>query len=357
MSKTHSSLAALTLLLLTGAGCFGLGGGTKAPVAAVGGMWVSESAGDTWLSKSVVPTATGSSSISGQDILAIEQDPTDPSTIYIGTKTSGLFYSLDGGESWLRPEDKDASSGSILAIEVDPKNICTYFVLKSDRLLKTTTCGRAFDNAAYVETRTDSGLTALAIDWYNPKTILIGTTEGDVLRSLDGGSTWAALYRADGEVSAIAISNADSRILLVGTTSKSLKRSVDGGGTWTDLKKTLTDFDKSGKVYGFDQTATGSRILMRNGFGLMFSDDNGATWNPISLVTSEAEVTVKAAAISPTNKDLMYYATSNAFYASTSGGKAWSTSNLPSTAAASVMHVDTGKTERVFLGVVLPPKK
>ena len=356
MYKTRSTLAALTLLLATGAGCFGLGG-TKAPVTVAGGVWVSETAGDAWASKSVLPTATGSSSIGGMDVLTLEQDPTDASTLYIGTKSSGLFYSLDGGESWLRPEDKEVSMGAITAIEVDPKNICTYFVLKANRLLKTTTCGRAFDNGAYVETRTDSTLTALAIDWYNPKTILLGTSEGDVLRSLDSGATWAAIYRADNAVSSIEISNADSRVLLVGTQSRGLKRSTDAGGTWTDLKKTLDSYDKSEKVYGFDQTADGSRVLMHSGYGLMSSDDNGGTWNPIALVTSEAEVTVRAAAISPTNKNVMYYATQNAFYASTSGGQAWSTANLPSANAASIIHVDAGSPERVFLGVVSIEKK
>jgi photosystem II stability/assembly factor-like uncharacterized protein len=277
--------------------------------------------------------------------------------MYVGSQTNGLFYSLDGGESWLRPEDKTATTGSILAIEVDPKNICTYYVLKADRLLKTTTCGREFDNEAYVETRSDSTLTALAIDWYNSKSVLLGTSEGDVLRSMDGGQTWSAIERANNAITSIAISNADSRIILVGTKSHGPQRTTDAGVTWTDEKKSLADFDKSEKVYGFSQTSDGSRVLMHSGYGLMYSDDNGATWNPIALVTSEAEVTVKAAAISPKDKNVMYYATSNAFYASTSAGSAWSTANLPSVAAASVIHVDVGDPSRIFLGVILPPKK
>lgn len=356
MSKTFPIIAALSLLLATGAGCFGLGG-SKAPAPTLGGVWLSNTAGEAWVSKSTLLNAVGNATISGLDVLTFEQDPSDASTLYVGTKTSGLFQSLDGGESWLRPEDKSASTGSILAVEVDPKNICTYFVLKADRLLKTETCGREFDNEAYVETRTDSKLTALAIDWYNPKAILLGTSEGDVLRSLDGGDTWAALYRAGNSVTSITVSNADSRILIVGTESQGLKRSIDAGMTWIDLKKSLADFDRSAKVYGLDQTSDGSRLLMHNGYGLMYSDDSGATWNPIALVTSEAEVTVRAAAIAPDNKDAMYYATSNAFYASTSAGQAWSTANLPSTAAASVIHVDAGDAERIFLGVVLPEKK
>ena len=350
MSKTRSTLVALTLLLSTGAGCFGLGG-SSTPSVAVGGIWVSENSGSTWTSKSVLPTATGSSTINGLDILTIEQDPSDASAIYIGSKTSGLFYTLDAGETWLRPEDKAAASGSVLAIEVDPRNICTYYVLKSDRLLKTTTCGREFDTETYVETRTDEALTALAIDWYSPDTLLLGTTQGDVLRSLDGGDTWAAVHRARNTIVDIEVSNADSRIVLVGTRSQGIHRSTDGGVTWTDMEDALEDFSKASNVYGLSQTADGSRVLMRGAYGLVKSDDNGLTWSGISLVTSSGEVVVRAAELSPDNKDLMYYSAGSTFYTSTSGGNAWSTTNLPTTRAASVIHVDEGNEDRLYLGV------
>lgn len=336
--------------MVMGAGC--LLGGSKAPTAATGGLWVSETAGESWAPKSTLLSAAGNGSINGLDILTIEQDPSDASVMYLGTKTSGLFYTLDGGESWQRPEDKVASSGAILAVEVDPKNVCTYYVLKADRLLKTTTCGREFDNEAYVETRTEESLTALAIDWYNPKTLLLGTTRGDVLRSLDGGATWTAIDRVDSDVTAIAVSNADSRIVLVGTKSRGIYRTTDGGATWTEMKKEFDEFEKAKNVSSFAQTKDGSRFLMRSGYGLMYSDDSGASWNPIALVTDSAEVAVRTADISPTNKDEMYYATATTFYASTSGGKAWSTANLPSTRAASVIHVDAGNTAQLFLGVI-----
>lgn len=351
MSKSRATIVALSVLLMTGAGCLSLGG-DKAPTTAAGGVWLSETAGESWVGKSVFPTAEGINSINGLDILSIEQDPKDASTLYVGSKTSGVFYSLDGGESWARPEDDLASTGSILDIEVDPRNICTYFILKTDRLMKTTTCGREFDNEAYVETRAEEGLTSIAIDWYNPNTIYLGTTQGDILKSTDGGSTWAAAYRANGGIMDIQVSNADSRIVLAGTRSRGVVRSTDSGATWTDLKDELSDFSKAANVYDFSQTASGDRILMRGGYGLLYSDDNGGTWNAIPLVTSSGEVTVQAAALDPKNKNNMYYATSTTFYASTSGGTAWSTANLPSTRAASVIHVDAADSSRVFLGVV-----
>jgi photosystem II stability/assembly factor-like uncharacterized protein len=285
------------------------------------------------------------------DILTIEQDPSDASALYIGSKTSGLFYSLDSGDSWLRPEEKLASSGSVLAVEVDPRNVCTYYILKADRLLKTTTCGRDFDIETYVETRTDEALTALAIDWYNPNTLLIGTTQGDIIRSLDAGATWTAVYRARNPIVELMVSNADSRIVLAGTASDGIFRSADGGTTWGSLEENLKAFANSDKVLGISQTADGSRLLLRSSFGLMISDDQAITWKGLRLVTA-AGGGISAAEVAPENKDLIYYSAGATFYTSTSGGDAWSTSSLPSIRPASLIHVDEGNGERIYLGVM-----
>lgn len=349
MSKSRSSFLALALLLLAGAGC--LGGSSDAPAAATGGIWVSESNGSSWASKSALPTATGTSTINGLDVLNIEQDPSDSSALYLGSKTSGVFYSLDNGESWMRPENKVAASGSVFGVEVDPRNVCTYYVLKADRLLKTTTCGRDFDVETYVETRTDESLTALALDWYNPQTVFIGTTQGDILRSLDGGETWTAVYRARNPIVEIEMSNTDSRVILAGTATKGIFRSTDGGTTWTSMEESMSAFANSSKVLGFSQTADGSRILLRSGFGLMISDDQGVTWKGLRLVTA-AGGGISAAEVAPQNKDLIYYAAGSTFYTSTSGGSAWSTSTLPSARPASFIHVDESNADRIYLGVM-----
>jgi photosystem II stability/assembly factor-like uncharacterized protein len=351
MSPYRSLLPAVAVLLMTGAGCLGFGGSEPA-TSSTGGLWVSENAGTTWEARSTLLTATGASSINGLDILAFEQDPTDATVVYAGSKTNGLFYSTDGGASWLRPEDKEASSGSVLGIEVDPNDICTYYVLKPQRLLKTETCGREFNIEAYVETRTDEALTTLAIDWYKPSTLFIGTTEGDVLRSTDSGETWTAIYRARNSVTDIAVSNADSRIIYVGTRSNGVFRSTDGGTTWVDSDTALEDYKKADNVYSFAQTADGSRVLMSSAYGLLYSDDNGVTWNGVSLVTSAGEVTVRAAEISPEDKQNFYYSTGNTFYSSTSSGSSWKTTNLPTSRAAAVIRVDQDNNERVYLGVV-----
>jgi photosystem II stability/assembly factor-like uncharacterized protein len=350
MSTSRSLVAVLGVLLLTGAGCFGLGG--SAPTQATGGFWISDDAGETWANKSVLPTAAGISSISGLDILSIEQDPSDPSALYLGTKTSGMFYSLDGGESWLRPEYKDAMSGTVLDVQVDPRNVCVHYLLKSTRLYKTETCGREYDNETYVETRTDETLTALAVDWYDPDRIWLSTSQGDILRSIDAGSTWTAVHRANNFITDLEVSNADSRVIFAGTRNRGVLRSTDGGATWVSLEENLEGFSKADNVYEFVQSTDGTRLLASSPFGILLTEDNGDTWTKIPLVTNTNEVTVRAIGISTTDPDTLYYGTNNAFYISTSNGSSWSTSSLPSTRAASVIRVDAEDGNKLYFGGV-----
>ncbi len=90
---------------------------------------------------------------------------------------------------------------------------------------------------------------------------------------------------------------------------------------------------------------------MSSEYGILKSTDNGSTWTSVPLVTASGEVTVRAIGVAPENGDTIYYGTASTFYRSTSGGSAWSTSDLPGTRGASVIHVDAADANNIFLGV------
>jgi photosystem II stability/assembly factor-like uncharacterized protein len=355
--KTKIVLAGLVLTLV-GAGCLGGGSNVK---TGTGGVWSSLNGGKSWSAKNTLVTATALSSISGADILSLERDPSNANVLYAGTKESGLLYSLDGGASFQRPPEETqfdlVRKGAILDIAVDPKDPCTFYVLKSDRLMKTESCGRTFDTETYVETRTNEELTALALDWYNSENVWLGTTAGDVIRSTDGGNNWATLNRVKDEVTALLISNADSRIILVGTARNSLYRTTDSGATWTSLEKDLRDFKKADRVSGFAETADGKTVIMNTAYGLLKSEDNGATWKGLTLVTAEGEVKIFTMGVAPTDGDVIVYGTDSTFYRSTNGGSSWTTQELPTSRAASVILFDPEDANSMLLGVQAIEKK
>ncbi|KKW29638.1 MAG: hypothetical protein UY72_C0037G0007 [Candidatus Uhrbacteria bacterium GW2011_GWD2_52_7] len=347
---TTAALAAT--LVLMGAGC--LGGGSS--TSGVGGVWQSDDGGQSWTATNTLLTSSGASSIGETDILTVEHDPQDASAVYAGTSSNGLLVSLDGGLSWTRPENEEMRSGAVLAIEVDPTDVCTYFVMKKSLVAKTEDCGRSFNTQAYVETQTEEQLTAMVVDWYSPNIVWLGNSAGDVMRSTDGGENWSMVYRVKGDVTSIIVSNADSRIVMVGTKSKGMYRTWDSGVSWTEYEETLKDFKGSDKVLGFSQTNDGSVLVMSSEYGLLVSKDKGDSWSGVSLLTARGEVDILAVAVAPTDGDTMMYATANTFYRSTSGGSAWETSELPSGRSVGTLVVNPANENAVILGTVTPEK-
>ena len=310
MTNAARYLVPVAMLAFLGAGCLGGGGATGDD----GGFFVSTDGGKTWEQSVALPSATGVGTIANVDSVALEIDPSDPSAYYLGTAANGVLYSYDSGTSWLRPENETARSGKVLAVEVDPRDVCTYYVLKSTRVMKTTTCGREFDDQAYVESRTDESLTSMVLDWYNPNTVYLTSTAGDLLRSTDAGTTWASLYRADDQVTSFMVSNADSRVLLLGTRRHGLLRSIDSGATWTEMEDALKDeYKDSDKVYAFAQTADGDTVYMSSAYGLLSSKDNGATWEGLSLIPSSGEVEITAIAVDPADGNNLYFGAVHTF--------------------------------------------
>lgn len=345
MNNLFKSSAACVALVLMGAGCFG-----GSAESSSGGVWQSTDAGKTWQQTAAVPTATGVSSLSAVDVTTFAVDPQDSSAVYAGTLENGIFYSLDSGVSWQRPEETLARSGGVVGIGVSSKDVCTYFVAKTDRVMKTEDCGRNFNTESYVGSQSDVTISAMALDWYDPKILWIATTSGDVIRSVDGGNSWTTMTRLDDEATSITISNADSRIILVGTRTSGMSRTTDSGATWTNFEKTLKDFKSSDRVYGFAQNANGSLVIMNTKYGLLSSVDSGATWSGISLIPGSGEVRIYGLAIAPEGSDTIYYATDSTLNRSTSGGTAWTTSGLPSTRAGFALMIDPEDSTHLYLG-------
>jgi photosystem II stability/assembly factor-like uncharacterized protein len=344
-------LVAGVSLLLLGAGC--LDGGTSA--SAGGGVYGTTNGGKTWSAMNVLPLSTGVGTISGADILALERDPSNANVIYAGTKTSGLIMSFDSGKSWERPPAEEAftlvRSGAVLDVEVDPRHPCTYYILKTDRLMKTETCGRSYNVETYKEGRSSESLTALALDWYNPDNVWLGTTAGDVFKSTNAGGSWTTATRLKDDVASIEISNADSRVINVGTNRRSVVRSADAGASWTEKEADFKSFQKGAYVHDFAQTDDGKMLYMSTDYGIFYSTDMGATWVPVKMVTAHGEVKISAIAVAHKNPKVIVYGANATLYRTSDGGESWTTSALPTTRSAATLIFPSDDEGAMLLGV------
>lgn len=345
--KTYTKFAVLACaIILVGQGCTSKTTGT----AVDGALWQSNDAGLTWQQLATLPQATGVTTIANVNVNAFEIDPSDEAAFYLGTEGNGVLMSLDAGLTWQRPRDLEARSGAVRAIEIDPRNRCTMYVMKAEKLLRSGNCARTFE-VVYTEGRTETSLTAFAIDWFNPDSVWMGTSAGEVLRSLDGARSWSTMNRVDDRVEHILISNRDSRAVLIGTEDKGIHRTADAGATWTDMEREMNrEFKDSDRIYGFAQDRRGEVVYAASRYGILSSRDNGGTWQSVAIIPEGRDSRMWSIAVNPENANDLYYGIVGTLYRSVNGGTSWETRALPSLRAPRAMRVHPTDNSRLFIG-------
>ena len=341
------SLMALSLILL-GAGC--LGGGTSTS-GSDGGVFKTITAGQEWGQAVVVPTSAGIGTLATTDVLNMEMDPQDKTYLYLGTRQSGMLYSEDSGASWRQPEESALKDGLIYNVQVDPTDVCTVYVAKGSRLYRTDDCMRSFNSETYVDTRSGVNVVQIAVDWYNPKMVWIGLSNGDVLRSGDSGRTWSTVLKTGNEISGFLINNTDSRQVLVSTYKDGIYKTIDTGTTWEEVDGGLSELKQSTRVYTMIQSNDSGVVLASSEYGLTRSTDFGDTWEAIPLLTSAGQVTIRVIGMDADDPNTLYYASGATFYHSTDAGSTWGTEKFPTSRVPRTLLVDPDDSTVLYIGV------
>ncbi|MFZ2804703.1 MAG: hypothetical protein WA001_05835, partial [Patescibacteria group bacterium] len=281
----------------------------------------------------------------------------DHNTIYLGTRTNGLLYSLDGGSSWQQPLFSDPSkavlvSGSVSAVAVDPKQKCTVYAASANKIYETQDCGRDWMQV-FFDPRTDKSFTQIAVDWYNPTILYAGTDDGDIFRSTDSGNSWQTAKRVDGmAITDIKLDTADSRTVYVGTQGSGIWKTADGGDTWTQIEKQFGDDFRDARTVTqivLDPVDPNTLYVVSK-YGIIKSTDAGNTWAGLNLTSPPETVKINSLAIDPKdNKHLIYTGISTLQY-STDGGVSWTPKKLPTTEDGSVLLFDPIDSSVIYLG-------
>jgi photosystem II stability/assembly factor-like uncharacterized protein len=286
-------------------------------------------------------------------LLSFAADPQNPGTWYAGTD-SGLFKSFDSGATWRRAIsglELEYPSDWVMALAVDPLIAGRVYAGTGDDecgygaggLFRSTDAAESW-NAPATSPVTCMGV--LAVDSNHAGTIYAGSWYSGVLKSTDGGATWAGANRgmpthALGPVTgpyitALAVDSHNTATLYAATQvypGAGLFRSTDGGNNWTSLphlakgyfSSLALDPQTAGTVYAATATWDGAQG------GLWKSSDAGATWQILPLSTGS----VSAVAVDPQDSSKVYAATVSGVIRSTDGGKSWTAipGNIGSVAA------------------------
>ena len=219
------------------------------------------------------------------DSLAVA--PSDPLTIYAGSRAFGTFRSTDGGSSWALVNALGPPLTSLpqQLKSVDPRSKTTVYSTNPLGQVGVSTDGGiswsslpAFSAAAG----------PFAQDPQSPTTLYAGTFGGGIFKSTDGGATGFAvntgLPSSVSQVTSLAIDPNIPRTLFSGIAAPGpgqagIYRTTDGGGSWAEVLS--DDIPVTGlavapgdsrTVYAFD--SPGGQSPSR----LYVSTDGGATW-------------------------------------------------------------------------------
>ncbi len=263
-------------------------------------------------------------------------DPRDSNTVYLGTETSGILKTADGGVTWtrlrkgLRLDVNRLSYPQIFEITVDPDRPGTLYAA----------------TVAAPGPATGSGVEVLR------------SGIGGVYKSTDGGLNWQ--QRIDGFINTytphVVLSPRDSRVLYAGIGGVTsfgvfydggLLVSRDGAGAWQQivpppgtpkntpigmlatLKGAVETLYVSFMVHGADQPTA---------FGFYASADAGRTWearNPPGLVLQNFDAFAQDNALLYANDD-----SAKRIHKSTDGGRIWTRTAIGNFGPIKISPVD-----------------
>jgi photosystem II stability/assembly factor-like uncharacterized protein len=169
----------------------------------------------------------------------------------------------------------------------------------------------------------------LAIAPDDANRIYIGTTDGQLYRSRDGGNTWARAvpgFNKPGMVlENLLIDPVDSNIMYLGVWAADNNRvggifkSTDSGDTWKELDDM---HNESVRALAFDPND--SKILVAGTLkGVFRSTDGGKDWDLISPENHADLANFNSVAIDPRDSNIIYAGTTHLPWKTTDCGKNW----------------------------------
>ncbi len=157
-------------------------------------------------------------------------------------------------------------------------------------------------------------------DQHHP--LIAGTPVG-AFRSLSRGALWSWANRglAGLQVSALACSS--NGVLFLGTLDGSLARSVDGGYSW----ECMPGLQDCGSITGIsvspDYLKDGTILIGTESAGVFRSTDSGRTAKPVNFGLVELGVLCIACAPGWPTRSIAFAGTVDGLFRSTNGGRAW----------------------------------
>jgi photosystem II stability/assembly factor-like uncharacterized protein len=298
-------------------------------------------------------------------------DPTDESTIYVGTADKGLLYTHSSGDAWFYTL---LGQGVVNAVAVDPADRCTLYAAVFNKIYKSTDCAREW-KVVHLSSLEGEYFTAISVDPENSRIVYLGTQRGTLIRSLDSGFSWEAIKFFPSPLVKIIVNPKNSQALIVATNSSGIYQSTDGGSNWSnlmekpvlnaaELEKTKLNPDQKpndkpqqlkslgGASNYFDLIQDPSdlnQLLYACNYGIFRLSADGI-WREISILNKPTQEKVVAVALNPANSQELFFVTDGAYYQSADGGVNWTVKPLPTAGTPRFLIVKPSNVQEAYIG-------
>ncbi len=320
--------------------------------------------GDTWRSMTAVPSTTGrAGSIADLSVNTISADPEDNQALYLASFDSGLYYTYNIMDGW--NQVTSLPTATINDVKVDPKSKCIIYAAIANRVYRSSDCTRTwtqiyFDNDPLVS------VNAIVVDHYRSNNLYIGTSRGEIIKSIDSGNSWRTIQRMKEGVARLIMSPLDSRLLFVATVKNNIFSFNSNSNTipsdssnieanflvdnMTDLNKVLAEYKLGTSFKDIVVSEKDGAMFLATEKYILRSNDNGVSWANINLIQPEKDAIINAIAVDPQNSNNIYYVTNTTFFRSSDAGTTWATKKLPTKRAGRKILIDFKNSNVIYLG-------
>jgi photosystem II stability/assembly factor-like uncharacterized protein len=287
----------------------------------------------------------------GGDVRSFAAVPDNPNHIYLGTTTSWIYDSADGGASWHRLAKLDSDDSLVIdSIIVDSANPAVVYAAawslahSGGGLWVSHNGGRIWSEISGLH---GQSIRALTQSQSNPEMLFAGTLEG-VFRSVDGGATWNQISPSDSheihEVESLAVDPVNPDVVYAGTWHLPWK-TTDGGKTWHNIKKgVIDDSDVFSIIIDPEKPHT---VYASACSGIYKSLNGGELFRKIHGIPDTARRT-RVLRQDPVHREIVYAGTTEGLYKTNDGGKTFKRMT-GSDVIVNDVHIDPSNPEHVLL--------